>query len=150
MFNKNETMERKICHLRIKVFSSFILIYRFLQVSHIFQKNLNAKQIQQCLKVPEPQCSGFCRFIITYFNTVISTFCDQFEWSSMRENSWRVSCFLSYCYWADHSQFSHIMFFIEVNWFHTLCGDTPLQSSRLFYTSKNCLYFIKNKLSMLF
>jgi len=43
-----------MCHLRTEVFPSFVLIYRYLKVSHIRPKNPETRQIPQSPEVTEP------------------------------------------------------------------------------------------------
>jgi hypothetical protein len=70
----------------------------FLEVSYILQKNPNTKQIPVSWREWTSHILDFdLSWLITNFNTVISNFCDRFQWSGTRQNSWLVSLSLLCC-----------------------------------------------------
>ena len=91
MFNKNETMEKVVVCVTSELRCSKASFWSrdFLKFLTYFRKIQTTKQRPE---VSEPHVLDFdLSWLITNFNMVISTFCNQFHWSGMRVNSWWVS-----------------------------------------------------------
>lgn len=59
--------------------------------AHIIHKLSLLSSSHQILGVHTLQHSKFWPFFITHFKTIVSAFCDWFQWIGMSPNAWRVS-----------------------------------------------------------
>jgi hypothetical protein len=82
------------------------------------------------------------------FNATVSPFRDWFRRTGMRSSGWQVGFHHSPAI-VEITLSTVKLSLSEADWFRALWSVTLLQSFNVFYASKTCLYFVKNKPSCL-